>query len=563
MTLKRHFQKFCPFHKAKPLLMCSLIVDIKMKRMRIEHIAFADVPQFSKRDKAYTTSDAKLRPFYHYDTSLAAFEQAIQNKKTADIDRATLVEVIRAQYADFSPSAAVQANVDALLQDNTFTVITAHQPSLFTGPLYFIYKIFSAINLAERLNERYPEQQFVPVFVLGAEDHDFEEINHLHLFNKTLEWQNEEQGATGMMQTTTLAPVLEELKGILGESENAQAIFSIIQNAFIQHKTYSKATQCLVHELFKQYGLVVCNMNEPKLKRLFAPYIKEEIINQPSEKLVINTQTELEKLGFSAQATPRAINFFYLREQIRERIVQNDDGSFEVLNTSYKFSREELLQEIDEHPERFSPNVVMRPLYQEVIFPNLAYIGGGGELAYWLERKAQFQHFNVLFPMLIRRNSVLWLDKGSTKRMAKLGLSLSTIFEGTEHLVKKYVKANTENELSLKDERTALETLFEKILSKVLEVDAGMKKSVLAEQQKQLNALEKLEAKVLRAEKNKHDVALNQLRSFKEKLFPSNGLQERHDNFMGFYLKHGQAYFDVLKAHLHPLDKTLLVVMEE
>lgn len=528
--------------------------------MRIEQIAFADVPQFSARDKAYTTADSRLRPFYEHKVTLEAFEEVIAQKSKENIDRKTLVAVLKAQYADFSNATAVQDNIKALLSENTFTVITAHQPSLFTGPLYFIYKIFSAINLAERLQTTYPEQQFVPVFVMGSEDHDFEEINHLHLFNKTIEWQNEEQGATGMMKTSSLTSVLAELKDILGNSENATTIYAIIEQAFTQHTNYAKAMQCMVHELFKQYGLVVCNMNEARLKAIFAPYIQEEIINQPSEALVLKTQQELEAIGFSAQATARPINFFYLREQIRERIVQEGE-MFKVLNTNYEFSRTEMLEEIENHPERFSPNVVMRPIYQEVIFPNLAYIGGGGELAYWVERKAQFQHFEVSFPMLIRRNSALWIDKSSVKRMSKVGLSLSDLFEDVEILVKRYVKENTENELSLKAEKAEIKAIFKGVLEKAKEIDPGMKKSVLAEEQKQLNSIDNLESKLLRAEKNRHDIAINQIRSLKDKLFP-NGLQERHDNFLAFYLKHGSSYFALLKEHLYPLDKTLTVILE-
>ncbi|MEM9991340.1 MAG: bacillithiol biosynthesis cysteine-adding enzyme BshC, partial [Bacteroidota bacterium] len=372
--------------------------------MKIVQVPFKDVPQFSERDKAYTTSSEMLRPFYAHEVHLEAFQEVIARKQKAKVNRPLLVEVLQAQYETFTDAKQVRANINALSDEQTFTVITAHQPSLFTGPLYFIYKIFSVINLAEGLRKKYPEQQFVPVFVLGSEDHDFEEINHLHLFGKRLEWQSEEQGATGTMKTDTLEAVLQELQGILGESEHARSVYATIQKAFTKYSTYAKAMQCLIHELLGQYGLVVCNMNDKRLKTLFVPHIQKEIFEQPSESLVLETQAKLEEVGFSAQAMPRPINFFYLRDQIRERIVQ-DGRNFKVLNTEVVFSPEQMQAEIANYPERFSPNVVMRPIYQEVIFPNLAYVGGGGELAYWLERKSQFAHFGVPFPMLIRRNS--------------------------------------------------------------------------------------------------------------------------------------------------------------
>jgi len=203
----------------------------------------------------------------------------------------------------------------------------------------------------------------------------------------------------------------------------------------------------------------------------------------------------------------------------------------------------------------------MRPIYQEVILPNLAYIGGGGELAYWQERQTQFAHFGVNFPMLVRRNSALWIDKGNAKKLNKIGFDLKDIFGDTEELVKTYVKENTENELSLKQEKMGVQQLFEGVVTKAVEIDPGLKKTVLSEQAKLLNSISALEAKLMRAEKNRHEITINQIRSLKERLFPS-GLQERHDNFMAFYLKQGDAYFDALKANLNPLDKRFLVFLE-
>ncbi|MEN0050690.1 MAG: bacillithiol biosynthesis BshC, partial [Bacteroidota bacterium] len=264
--------------------------------------------------------------------------------------------------------------------------------------------------------------------------------------------------------------------------------------------------------------------------------------------------------GFGGQAYPREINFFYLADQIRSRIVLEEE-TYKVLDTDLSFTRAQMEQEIENHPERFSPNVVMRPIYQEVILPNLAYVGGGGELAYWQERQTQFAHFGVNFPMLVRRNSALWIDKGNAKKLNKIGFNIATIFGDTEELIKVYVKENTENELSLKQEKLRVQQIFEGVVSKAIEIDPGLKKTVLSEQAKLLNSISALEAKLMRAEKNRHEITINQIRSLKERLFPS-GLQERHDNFMAYYLKQGDTYFQMLKEHLYPLDKRFLVFLE-
>lgn len=528
--------------------------------MQIHHFSFQDIPQFSARDIAYTTADEKLRPFYKYEVTLEAFKQVFEDKATANINREVLVEVLKEQYKPFKANDLVLSQIEKLKDENTFTIVTAHQPSLFTGPLYFIYKIFSAINLAEQLNSTYTDHHVVPIFVIGGEDHDFEEINHAHLFNKELLWENEENGAVGQMKTASLAPVLKELKEVLGDSENATSIYEKVERSFTQFETYGKATQNLVHELFQDYGLVVLGMNDAQLKRQFIPYIKKEIFEQPSQSLIQETQEQLTEAGFGGQAHPREINFFYLVDQIRSRIVR-EENTYKVLDTDLTFTSSEMEQEIENHPERFSPNVVMRPIYQEIILPNLAYVGGGGELAYWQERQTQFADFGVNFPMLVRRNSALWIDKGNAKRLNKIGFDIATIFGDTEVLIKAYVKENTDNELSLKQEKLSAQKIFEGVVTKAVEIDPGLKKTVLSEQAKLLNSISALEAKLLRAEKNRHEVTINQIRSLKERLFPS-GLQERHDNFMAYYLKQGDAYFKTLKENLNPLDKRFLVFLE-
>ncbi len=316
-----------------------------------------------------------------------------------------------------------------------------------------------------------------------------------------------EKGPVGRMKTASLTPVLEELKQVLGESEHAQHLYQLAETAYTSQEYYGLATLHFVNELFKEYGLVALGTNRVALKRLFMPIMEEELLQQSSQPLVEATQQELEKLGFGSQAHVRDINLFYLRPQIRERIVREGD-TFKVLNTDYTFTKEEIIQELHEHPEHFSPNVVLRPLLQETILPNLAYIGGGGEIAYWLERKSQFEHFGVNFPMLIRRNSALWVDKGASSRMEKLELEVNNLFQDTETLIKYYIDRNTEGELSLTAEKNTLENLFNQIAEKAKNVDMTLEKAVLAEGAKQLKTLEQIEGRIVRAEKQKHETEL-------------------------------------------------------
>ncbi len=534
---------------------------VALPNMQIIRLPYSQVPQLSLKDKAYASADPRLRLFYAHDMTIAGFEQAIADRLKYPTDRSLLVDELRKQYAGLPDSELVLQNVNSLSDPHTFTVTTAHQPSLFTGPLYYIYKIISTIHLARQLKAAYPTYHFVPVFINSGEDHDFEEVNHTHIYGKKLVWESGETGSVGKMKTHSMRPVLDELQGILGASGHAVELFKLVEESYTRHERYSDATTYLVHGLFKAYGLVVLDPNKPALKRAFIPYIQRELLERPSKALVDQTAAALEAAGFSGQAHAREINFFYLGDQSRERIVF-ENGHYNVLNTDLTFTEEAILAELQAHPERFSPNVIMRPIFQELILPNLAYVGGGGELAYWLERKSQFELFGLPFPVLVRRNSVLWLDKNSALRLEKLGLQVTDLFEDTELLIKRYVAAQSETELNLEAEKSQLLSLFESIRQKAHQIDPTLPAAVMAEHAKQLKIVEQLEGRLVRAEKQRHDTAIQQIRNLREKFFPGNGLQERYDNFSAYYAKYGSSFFDTLLLHLDPLQRDFLVVTE-
>lgn len=239
-----------------------------------------------------------------------------------------------------------------------------------------------------------------------------------------------------------------------------------------------------------------------------------------------------------------------------------EDGQYKVLNTDLSFSAAEMETEIEQHPEYFSPNVIMRPIYQELILPNLAYVGGGGEIAYWLERKSQFAHFKLNFPMLVRRDSALWIDGTTYKKMNKADLCIEDLWQDTDQLIRAYIEKNGTIEISLEKERETLQALFEGLAGKAKATDPNLQKFVLAEHAKSRKSIDQIETRLLRAEKQVHENAISQIRSVKEKLFPNNGLQERYDNFLPFYLRYGNTFFQTLKDNFDPLEKKFWVIVE-
>jgi bacillithiol biosynthesis cysteine-adding enzyme BshC len=330
-----------------------------------------------------------------------------------------------------------------------------------------------------------------------------------------------------------------------------------------RHTEFQTATQALLHEFFGRFGVVVVNTNDASLKREFLPYMRREITEQLSEPLVQATQKELQSLGFKTQAFARPINIFYMRPQSRERIERTDDGHYTVVNTDIRWTEAQILAELDTHPERFSPNVVMRPVYQEAILPNIAYIGGGGEIAYWIERKTQFEAFGLPLPLLVRRDSAMWLDAKQRERLEKLQLPVAALFQRPDLVINTFIAKQAGDALNLDNEAEQLKQIFESLAEKARQIDPTLEKTMLAEGAKATQNLEQLGSRIAKAAKQKQETAVKQLDGLLQKLCPGGGLQERSDNFLPYILRYGDQWLDTLLAHFDPLRTEFLVLMEE
>ncbi|CAN5364690.1 bacillithiol biosynthesis cysteine-adding enzyme BshC [soil metagenome] len=511
--------------------------------LKKQTISFEETKQFSKLFLDYINGESKLRSFYTYAPEIASFKQAMADKSKENTNRELLVDVLKQQYSKLGDSSASLNNINLLLDKNTFTVCTGHQLCLFTGPLYFIYKIISTINLAETLKKKYPENNFVPVYWMASEDHDFEEIASIHLFGKKITWNNENaKGAVGSLPTNSLNVLLDELKQILGESENAKELNKLFSDSYLNHVTIADATRYMVHQLFAEYGLVILDAADARLKAEFVDIIKDDISNNTNFKIVNQTIADLEKIGHKSQVNPREINVFKLSENSRVRI---ESTSAEVL--SYK-------------AEEYSPNVVLRPMYQQKILPNLAYVGGPGEIAYWLEYKSMFEYHKISFPVLMPRNFALLSDEKAEQQIQKLGLSKIDLFKDIDALTKEFVSKNASGDVSLKEQEDKLTLMFKELAEKVNAVDVTLKASVEAELQKALGSLKNIESKLIKSEKQKQETSINQIKKLKDKFLPEGILQERHDNFAPYYLKAGKNLIADLKGAFDPFEFKMIVL---
>jgi bacillithiol biosynthesis cysteine-adding enzyme BshC len=511
----------------------------------------------------YLSKKTELNAFYNYFPDTAGYRNAIGAIRKIKFNRTLLVDVLAEQSKEVeNTSAASEKNIQLLLKENAFTITTGHQLCLFTGPLYFIYKILSVINLCEKLKQEFPEQDFVPVYWMASEDHDFEEVNHLNVFGKKIEWNSSESGAVGNFKTESLFEIKTKLKEVLGEGSNADDLTDLFGKAYLKHPDLVSATQFLVNELFGQYGLVVVDGNSKRLKKSFIPYFEKDIFDNVPDKKVSGTIEKLKAMKYEAQVNPREINCFYMEEGVRARI-ERDGDNFRVVDSDKEFTRSELQQLIRSNPEKISPNVVLRPCYQQFILPNLAYVGGPGELTYWLEYKTMFEELNLFYPVLVPRKSVFIIDNNIFSKIKKLGFDMENVFENEESLVKLYIEKSN-NSFNLEEHKRSIEDLFRKISEETGKIDKTLNAAVEAEKQKNLNSIAALEQKTIRAIKAKLDTEVNQIKSVKAKLFPNGVPQERVENFSTYYNKWGSEFLSSLKENIkYDLESNDLIIITE
>ncbi len=499
--------------------------------MKKNTISYKETGFFKNIVLDYIHNEQKIKDFYQYRPEPSAFEGVIEDKSREKIDRQTLVEVLKQQYQNINKTTLVEQNLLKLLDQNTFTVTTGHQLNIFTGPLYFIYKIIAAIAAAKDAQQLNPDYHIIPVYWMASEDHDFEEINHLDFKGKRYSWDKLTSGATGKIDPQSLKPLLDDLEIELIDHKFAKPLFQLFSDAYLNHSTLADATRYFVNELFGEFGLLVIDADDKRLKSIFSEIIAKDITEQKSFELVNAQIVELKKSGYDAQVNSREINFFYLAENSRERLVKKDDY-YSVLNTKLTFSKDELLKEIKENPEKFSPNVITRPLYQEKILPNLAYIGGGAEVAYWMELSSTFKFYGINFPMLILRPSVLFVAKKVKDKMDRLNVNFKNIFLNSDQLLNHLVLEKSKNELHLTTQKETISNTLLNLESSIKKTDPTLSYSLKALEARISKALNHFEKKLLKAEKKKFEIEHLQLLKIKEELFPKGVLQERNTTIM-------------------------------
>ena len=508
-------------------------------------VPYNQIPHFTSLFSAYTQHDERLRPFVSDFPAWEAFERQIQRKaSTFSAQQRTLLQNrLRAQMDGLALTQAQIHNLNSLTDPHTFTVSCGHQLNIGGGPMYVAYKILTVLKLAQELRARFPAYRFVPVHWLATEDHDLEEIKPLCFDGVKYRLNHEETGAVGRMGTGTLRSQLEAIPAFPGWASAAYA----------EGATLASATRVLLQKAFGEAGLLMVDGDDVAFKQVLLPLALMELSDRWIEKDINQQNEALVNAGFKPPIHARDINLFYLHGHERLRLEAKEGGIQTADGAAYRWTQAEAAAYFSKHPEKLSPNVAFRPLYSQMLLPDLAFVGGPAETGYWLQLKTMFDTAGVPFPLLVPRFSALYLTESQNNKTRKLGLAPADLMAEHREVRKKLWEPE--------GVRPLLPPAYMPLLQWASEVDPTLVPSVQAAIHLHEKEAERLRKKILKAAERKNEVQAGQLQALKAALFPGGGLQERTEGWISFYNRN-PLWLEAIAGIIDPLDMRFQVVAE-
>lgn len=443
---------------------------------------------------------------------------------------------------DHSLFPTQEKNLESLTDGKTFSVSCGHQLNLAGGPVYVAYKILTVIALAEKLNREFPQYHFVPIHWIATEDHDRDEICAFRYFGNSTKFSLSENGAVGRMSSADLIAQMKQLEGFP----------SWMAEAYHPETNLTQATRTWLQKVFGEKGLLVIDGDDPEFKKVFFPLAIKEL-TQPWVERALNEISELlVQKGFKEQIHARPINLFYLKDGERLRL----EAIGETIRTTegeYQWTKEEAIDFFKKNPESLSPNVAFRPLYSQLIMPDVAFIGGPAEISYWLQLGKVFEQAQVPFPILLPRFSGLFINKIQSRKLAKVKLSPEDLFKEWTQL---------KRELFVPE---GLIPDFEQVFSPMVEWATSVDVTLVAAAKSELTRMRKqaehLQNRIRKAAEKRNEIQISQITNLFLALFPNGNLQERTESWLSFLLEDPQ-WLEKVSAQIEPLDMRFQVMLE-
>ncbi len=515
---------------------------------------FVDYLNDFERLKEYHAADFRDRK---------GWKKLIEKVLSKQRDRSTLVRVLTEQNKQHHCGIRTLANIDLLGNENTVAVVTGQQVGICAGPLYTVYKTATAIKLAEQLSTQYPDYNFVPVFWVEGEDHDFEEINKINVLNPGGDIQTIEYLSGGKPLEKNPGPVgsilidgfidgfFDRLQEQMQDTEFKTALFAALRGYYRSGASLGSAFVGLMNQLFEDSGLVFLSPGDAELKKILKPVFQKEVAGMSkTSQLVIDTSAGLEE-HYHAQIKAKSINLFMLHKGGRY-LIEPRENDYSLKGTRQFFSKDELNSIVENSPELISPNVVLRPICQDSILPTIAYIGGPSEVAYFAQLKPVYESFGVQMPVIYPRASVTILEEKVKSILDKFQVDFTEVWSDLDPLLNRIAEQVSEVKVDAMFEQ--IHTRFHEAVAEsrfgIQQVDptlAGAIDSTLSRIDSQLSVLKE---KTQSAQQRRQEVTIKQIQKVAANIFPKSNFQEREFNVVYYMNKYGPDFVKWLSGEI-------------
>ncbi len=515
---------------------------------------FSHLPRIAPFYLDYLYDGSKTAPFFDLPWKLGDLINVAQTKKIpGSMDRAELVALLEEQNRGWMGGPRTMENIRRLLSPRCQAVVTGQQVGLFTGPGYAFYKALTAIRLAEALTQSGIEA--VPIFWMASEDHDWEEIDHADLpdpegnlrrfqYQVDPEWQGAPVGNLSL--APSIQPLLEEFASVLPDSEFKSELVEMAGRHYRPGNTLAKAFGGVLAELFRDMGLVVMDPSELGFKRQAVPLLEQVISNAPSLQRMLREQgQQIQAAGYSpqVQVDEESLPLFLVEKGKRRLLLRNGDG-FRLKGEESSFSRKQLLSRLAESPADFSPNVLLRPLYQDLLLPTFAYVGGPAEIAYFAQVAALYRWKGQPMPAVIPRASFTVIERKVQRILEKSGLDFLDLFSGFEVCLKRVIERSlgAESAQVLDQLEQQFAHMLDNLEPALRNVDPTLVDALKNSRSKILHQVSSLRNRLISAHARQNDVLTRQLFRAFNLLYPAENYQERFINSFYFLSRYGRDF---------------------
>ncbi len=493
--------------------------------------------------------------------SIFSSSNTLEKISYGNVKRTKFIEVIEKSFGNLSLSKKQRENLEILTEPNSLNIITGQQVGFLGGPIYSVLKLQTAVSMADILNKKHNALAFVPIFWVEDNDHDNFEASFIHIFNEKYEPvslscsiendKNDLRTVSSRVFDKDIISIIKTIKEILPALIYKQDLCKIIEEIYQPGKNWSDAFIEFLQIIFAESGILFCKSSELRKAGLFRDIIRMELENPGKSKLLIDKSNDLiQNRGYHIQAKSRQLNLFYINNDKRHKIEALNNQTNTLIIDKKQYSQKELLTIFDNEPSSFSPNVMLRSLCQDSIFPTAAYIGGPAEIAYLTQLKEVYNFFDILQPARISRISATFIDKKTINILNDEGLEADFFFINLQELQSKLksIMLTDLDSNTFDSAFVAIEAAFQKINEYVLDIDKNLENSVTGEKTKILKRMEFLRNKVARHRKKSNLDKFDRLLMASNLIFPKNTLQERFYSPLNFINSMGLDAFKNMMA---------------